>query len=53
MIDEYAVLQMEYDALLVKPDKTPQEWHRIEIIEAQCLRAFGPDFLTDSSEPAS
>lgn len=50
MIDEYAVLQMEYDDLLLKQDKTPQEWHRIEIIEAKCLREFGPDFCLNRAD---
>lgn len=41
MSDEWAVIQTEYDDLLLKQDKTDQEWHRIEIIEARCMRVWG------------
>ena len=41
MVDEFAELANEYDDLLLKQDKSPEDWERICAIESTVMSRFG------------
>ena len=45
MIDEWGILAAEYDEILLKDDKSDEDWQRIEHIEDRVARRWGLDFL--------
>lgn len=45
MIDETAAMGQEYDDLLLKQDKTLEDWDRIQCIENMIAAKFGYDWM--------